>query len=212
MKIKDISVDLFQDSGMLFRLQATHNTEFTNIGIDHLKASSMDFEYFINRSREKEVTPIVEFLYEELVEQYPLQPKNVILSYLYQRLNEIIYNKFYSNWERLYKSLFANYNPIHNYSMEEDEKVNSKTTITNDNSNDVYGFNSSQSSPTDKSHSSTTTEGSDDDNKRNLVRKGNVGVTSTQRMITEELKLRETKYFELIYKDIDSLLTLKIYC
>ena len=46
---------------------------------------------------------------------------------------------------------------------------------------------------------------------RELTRKGNIGVTTTQQMINSELELREYNLIEVIYSDIDSILTLKIY-
>lgn len=43
--------------------------------------------------------------------------------------------------------------------------------------------------------------------KRNLTRHGNIGVTTSQQMLLSELELRKTHYFEIVYTDIDTLLT-----
>lgn len=47
--------------------------------------------------------------------------------------------------------------------------------------------------------------------KRKLTRKGNIGVTTSQQMITAERELWLWKFFEQVFKDIDSILTLSIY-
>lgn len=43
------------------------------------------------------------------------------------------------------------------------------------------------------------------------IRQGNIGVTTTQQMITEELQLRKTMFFERVFSDIDRYLTCPIY-
>lgn len=42
-------------------------------------------------------------------------------------------------------------------------------------------------------------------------RHGNIGVTSSQQMITQELELRSASYYESVMKDIDSVLCLSVY-
>lgn len=46
---------------------------------------------------------------------------------------------------------------------------------------------------------------------RQLTRKGNIGVTTSQQMIQSERDLWLWKFFEQVFKDIDSILTLSIY-
>ena len=44
-----------------------------------------------------------------------------------------------------------------------------------------------------------------------LTRHGNIGVTTSQQMLESEIKLRQYNFIEEMYKDIDSILCLKIY-
>lgn len=44
-----------------------------------------------------------------------------------------------------------------------------------------------------------------------LTRAGNIGVTTNQQMITQEIELRENLFKEIVYRDVDSMLTSKIY-
>lgn len=46
---------------------------------------------------------------------------------------------------------------------------------------------------------------------RTLTRSGNIGVTTSQQMIESERQLWLWKYFDIIFKDVDSLLTIDIY-
>lgn len=101
-------------------------------------------------------------------------------------------------------------------------------TITNQ----VYGFDNGEPTNKDKSVDSTSsintltnnlanTESEDindsnahnEDNikARTLTRSGNIGVTTSQQMIESERNLWMWNFYEQIFKDIDSVLTLKIY-
>lgn len=46
---------------------------------------------------------------------------------------------------------------------------------------------------------------------RDLTRSGNIGVTTTQQMLTSEIELRKWLYYQSVFNDIDSILTLSIY-
>lgn len=96
----------------------------------------------------------------------------------------------------------------------------------------IYGYDSDAATPSDKSVSTTsgtneteydTTEadtgtitdvgsGKDTDTRNyELTRKGNIGVTTSQMMITAELELRRYDFFRSVFEDIDKILTLPIY-
>ena len=131
-----------------------------------------------------------------------------------RRLTNLVYtilDKFASKWERLLDTLYLDYNPIHNYDMEEDEKVNTYLETSDDIDKYTNGFNSSTASPTDKSENTIIVDGDWDNNKRNLTRKGNIGVTTSQQMMESEIELRQYNFIEQMFEDIDSLLTLSVY-
>lgn len=96
----------------------------------------------------------------------------------------------------------------------------------------IYGYDSGTSAPSDKSVSTTsgtneteydTTDadtgtitdvgsGKDTDTRNyELTRKGNIGVTTSQMMITAELDLRTYDFYRSVYEDIDKIIALPIY-
>ena len=50
-----------------------------------------------------------------------------------------------------------------------------------------------------------------DSESHSLHRHGNIGVTTSQRMLESEIVLRQKKFFDIVFSDIDRLLTLSIY-
>ena len=90
----------------------------------------------------------------------------------------------------------------------------------------IYGFNSSSgvdSTKTSSTHdlqsateqSNSTSAESDSTTTNDLTtvtrRHGNLGVTSSQDMINQEIALRRTQYIDIILRDVADMLTLKIY-
>lgn len=71
---------------------------------------------------------------------------------------------------------------------------------------DNYSLETQSGSDTnDKNHAifvDESTSGSD-----RLTRKGNIGVTTSQQMITSELALRRNHFFEIVFMDLDAVLT-----
>lgn len=115
-------------------------------------------------------------------------------------------------WEQYLNELDIDYNPIHNYDMTEDEKVNTYLETSDNVDKYTNGFNSSTASPTDKSENTITVDGDWDNNKRQLTRKGNIGVTTSQQMLEAEISLRDRNIVaERLLNDIADILTLSIY-
>lgn len=44
-----------------------------------------------------------------------------------------------------------------------------------------------------------------------LTRSGNIGVTSSQQLIESEIELRKKHFFDMVFRDVDSVLTIQIY-
>lgn len=147
-------------------------------------------------------------------------------------LAKIIMMKYYHKWVRLCEALYAEYNPIHNYDMTEEENgtnnknvntdMNVKTDSTDTRTDKYNGFNST--SPSNVTESVTDTDGDvtttglksknqeNDTNKRTLTRSGNIGVTTSAQMITQELVLRQKTFInDIVYNDIDKVLFLDYY-
>lgn len=123
----------------------------------------------------------------------------------------IIFNKFSDKWKRIYDAIMMEYNPINNYDMVENEKVNSKITSTVGTDNKTYGFGSTTAAPTDEAASTSTTEGTKDDNYRELTRSGNIGVTTSAQLLEGELEVRKNIFIDIVMNDIDTIMCLKLY-
>lgn len=103
---------------------------------------------------------------------------------------------------------------------------------TNGTDTSLYGFNSSTSVPTDttdaKTNNTTTrnltgtenatetrnltgTESNEHDYKTERKRSGNIGVTTSQQMAQSEIELRQYKFFNGVFEDLDSIITLYVW-
>lgn len=161
----------------------------------------MKIEYYYNHA----FTKYISLLFYNLINI----PKT--MDEVAESLASVIVNKFKTKWNRLHEVLNLTYNPIDNYSMSETENTQIKSKVDISNANSIYAFNDTGATPTSESNSKTSTNALLNDNVRELTRKGNIGVTTSQQMIESELELREYNLIEAIYSDIDSILTLKIY-
>lgn len=199
-----------------------------------ISGNQLDVVYHGLRSGHKVIGPLI----ENYLENNTVSDDNKIT------IAQAIFSIYIKNWNALYKTLSLEYNPIENYSMTETENVqdshkgttesdatdtdtNTETTIVNDNaSNQLWGFNSTDSVNSDKqvgdttknvdgtrnaTHKNTDTETKDITSDRTLKRSGNIGVTTSQQMIESERQLWLWNFFESVFSDVDKILVLKIY-
>ncbi|MBO7691657.1 MAG: hypothetical protein J6T10_03365 [Methanobrevibacter sp.] len=133
----------------------------------------------------------------------------------YSRYNEQlavnVLSKFGDKWDRLIDSFFKDYNPIHNYDMEETKDTNTLMTIGDTNENYVSGFNSSTMVKNSENPNTRTITGDKKDNVEHTTRAGNIGVTTSQQMLQSEIELRQYNIIDQMLNDVYSLLTLSIY-
>lgn len=188
-------------------------------------------DYFYGYSYSKFCSPFVDRIAEG---NFPVTQESS------QRIAQVLISRFGDNWKKLYSTTTVEYNPVHNYDMTEKVHREAKGTENNTNtknltdttehgmsntSNDfIYGFNSSDEQPSNKYTSQdggTTTvknTGTDTDAGNTTenedierTRAGNIGVTTTQNMLEQERRLWDWNFIERMFKDIDSLLVLRIY-
>lgn len=189
---------------------------------DVISSVELNLEYFGNISGSKGISPLVsKMLTDGILEDSSRQALALLIS-----------SKFKVNWTRLWNAEIAVYDPVHNYDMREDgtrsgnNRNESQSTDethhgrSNTSKYSHYGFNSQSSNPSDED---VTTEGGTTNLNRNgsvdytidesttLHRYGNIGVTTNQQMIEAERSLRMWNYFNSVYKDIDSVLAIRIY-
>ena len=189
---------------------------------DVISSVELNLEYFGNISGSKGISPLVsKMLTEGVLEDSSRQALALLIS-----------SKFKVNWMRLWNAEIAVYDPVHNYDMHEEgtrtgnnRNESHSTDETNHGRSNTYryshyGFNSQSSNPSDED---VTTEGGTTNLNRNgsvdytinegttLHRYGNIGVTTNQQMIEAERSIRMWNYFNSVYKDIDSVLAIRIY-
>ena len=245
----------------------------------NVNGQTLDQMYFGNHSGDKETSPLL----DKFIEQNGGNTTPEVLTEdQVTTIANILYTRYGVQWGKLYKVLSAEYNPIENYSMTEEEtpditrtetpnitrtetpnitrvetpdiargktttaKSDFTVTTNSDTSTDVYGFNSNSPVPQGDSNgnSTVTTRGDANNNvttenetetgtrnitetgtrtetetgtrteretgKRSLIRSGNIGVTS-QQMIESEIKLWEWNFYETVFKDVDTVLTVPKY-
>ena len=192
------TINVYIDDGIFSLLQP----KFEWMSVEDAK--NLDLDYYLNHGQ-RSISP----LYEQLINQ---QSNNQDFNAL-NKLVDIIYLKFKDKWNRIYDAYIkSTYNALENYSMTEVEKTNTKVTSTDNTIGGSYGFNSDVSVPVNDSNSTSVVEGNGEDNKRELTRSGNIGVTSSQQMLEQELQLRKYNFYEELFKDVNSVVTLSIYC
>ena len=226
--------------------------------INHNNSYELDSDYHVNFSAEKYLSPFAiktlnqillqeGYTFEELKnDEIPYADKNTIINEWVRdsdyAIIYAIYNRFAVKWKKIYDALVnSQYDPLHNYDMEEKRTPNTTRTETFNSVTDtrtpnlttsgsanattgVFGFNgtSAKDSATNDGTSSESVTGTDTNVKTGNIattetgtdtttRKGNIGVTTSQQLIESELELRKHDFYAMIYKDIDSILCLKIY-
>lgn len=213
--------------GELVSISGIYKMEFIPSSKYAWYTHTLDFEYIYSHSGDKLISPFVEKL---------LDNDNNLSETNLEKIANVIKNKFVDKWNKLFNALVeVGYNPIDNYNMNEVETPNiertshveTNTNITTsgegDNNSKVYAFNSDNAIPSNEGHAETsqTSSGSVDDNysdrtenetgTRELVRSGNIGVTTTQQMLQQEIEIKKQNIYNIIYEDVDSLLCLDIY-
>lgn len=216
---------------------------------EYADAATLDFAYSA-RSADKIVSPIVR---RKSDGEYLDSSSRLTIALAIYTMNK-------TNWEKLYNTLSAEYSPLSNYDMTENETIetaenstvldtgtietakdgsDSETGTISDSgsssgANGIYGFNSSQSVGSDDTeqtssntethnltfgHDTTDTESRDlthtdereNEVTRQLTRSGNIGVTTSQQMLKSEREVWQWVFFDKVFSDIDSFLTIPIY-
>lgn len=200
---------------------------------DYAESETLDIEYFGNHSGGKFVAPVVMNLLgdtESLLDADRIVLAKIIWtkfrepwSHLWET-NVVAYNPIH------------NYNMSETRHLErddtgtQDDSTSSVDTTTHGRTNEVtdftYGMNntdelgkrSDRSTSQEGGTTSTSGTGSLDrdttDNRvedETITRAGNIGVTTTQQMLSADRELWLWNYFDQIYKDIDSVLALPFY-
>lgn len=182
----------------------------------------LDIDYLYRWSGNKPISPLIKQLCGSL-ETLPANQYEIVAG--------VVWANYGDKWTRIYNTITAEYEPLENYDMTEhyegsrtddattrDTASPANNTVSSTTNADVYGYNSSSPSPSDRS-TTTTNQGKDATSKydnttgdeHDLTRHGNIGVTTSQQMAESEIALRQYNFFEGVYKDLDKILALPIY-
>lgn len=182
----------------------------------------LDEDYFIENSSEKYLSRYAQLLINKF--------GNHSLDLSIQIAKHVV-TKFGLKWWKISQAITTEYRPLENYDMEEirtpdlredlTRKQNTDTNVNQSSESGIYGFNSTESQPTATGEGDTHTTGLKANNEiadtktntgtESLTRHGNIGVTTSQQMLESEIKLRQYNFIEEVFKDIDSILCLKVY-
>lgn len=204
-----------EDHKFIFQqLVALYSTEMADIGITHTHPGSspedidvlLDMQYLYQFSNQRVMSGFFERMAGTAIDAVALASKLRVVA-------ELIYFRFYLKWKKLYDLNIQNYNPLHNYDMTEHEEVNTYVESTRGVENNVFGFNTTSLNgvPQSKGSQSDVVDGDKANNYTDHTKSGNIGVTTTQKMFQEELEVRKFNFYEQMFKDINSILCLKIY-
>lgn len=228
---------------------------------DYIKYSDL---YFNSLYGERKLSSLSVMLLDKTVEEeyhaeiYTIDtPGNFVLSdgkfvvtykiiedFISKTLINIISNKYYNKWNKVFETYKLDYEVLSPYNMsitdntEDTMTSNDKFNTSRDNrqegtenstNNDttqsnVYAYNSVTASPnenstTDTSLNSTTTQNNtttgndnrdytrDNSIKKTITRKGNIGNTLPQEMIERQRKLLDTLLYDIIFKDIATVIS-----
>ena len=194
---------------------------------EDIDPDSLDFEYHGNHSGMKLVAPLV----------WSLQDAGTLSQANMEKIANVLVSLYLVNWTKEYATLSAQYNPINNYEMTEQETGNNSATSSvthtgtdnrslsnpQTNTHEVYAFNSTAYAPSERDSITSTgtdnrtvnlTDGGTNSASygRRLTRSGNIGVTTSQQMLQSERDLwRWTFFNDVVFPDIDRVLTINIY-
>ena len=172
----------------------------------------------------------------------------IIEDFISKTLVNIISNKYYNKWNKVFETYKLDYDVLSPYNMSitdntedtmtsndkfntsrDNKQEGTENSTNNDNTqSNVYAYNSAVASPnenstTDTSLNSTTTQNNtttgndnrdytrDNSIKKTITRKGNIGNTLPQEMIERQRKLLDTLLYDIIFKDIATVISRERY-
>lgn len=182
-------------------------------------ALNFDMEYIYNKSGKKKVSSLIMSLLEnreEISDTFPLTNEQM------ETLSHIINNRYTFKWQRLYDIYKTNYDAMSPYDMSIDEEssdtldTKSKSTNSSTDQSNFFGYNDTSDDGVPQSRDINTTERTDEYNRTNpktrtITRKGNIGNITKQELIEKERNVLKWQMWDIIYGDLDNILTCGTY-
>lgn len=202
------------------------------------------FRQYLYQNKLKTLSSLV----TEIIDDTSLQKYSDLYSLSessFQQLSSLIEKKYSEKWNKLWDTLNYNYDAIRPYDMTTNETIGEQqsgnttsNSVIDDTGSDtttskvildktedsLYGFNSLQSTPSNKSENSSenidssesknkstrndnTTHGRTNHIDRELTRKGNIGNITQQELIKQERDVSQYIIWDTIYDDLNRVLT-----
>ena len=198
---------------------------------DYVSITSLDIAYFGNHSGGKFCSPLVKFMIDEETGDVPPDNRISIATLLitkYLKNWEKLFDTMLEEYSPIHnydmteiRSTLVGDSEAETIVSNEESSMNTENTSREDDYK--YGMNSMKNNPPnsdriDSISSSSSSNSSDSSNNRNRVgakeesenihRSGNIGVTTTQRLIEEERNVWFWVFFDKVFSDLDSELAL----
>lgn len=197
-------------------------------------SKQLNLAYHSNHSGKKETSPMVDSL---IVENTLTENDKTLIAMSIFSIFSVKWQKLYSTLSLEYKPI-ENYNMeetektvgntenTDNVNGTVNTSVNNKQNSSSNKTSSLYGFNSDTDINSDKDNvtddstineTGETKEVRDRTNMNNstedrtLTRHGNIGVTTSQQMLQSEIELWQWTFFNDVFKDIDTMLTIQTY-
>lgn len=228
MKLNDIFPFWYSSGGIFNAMSKISQTP--PIWLSDDRVFPLDLMYHGNISGGKTISPLISSLATVTPANFT-SGDNELLSPLVVAVASVCINMFSSNWDKLWGTYIKTYNSLSTFSTTENTNVEEENTGTTgnttnsryDNSNDTnnatYGFNSDTQTPTDTStdttEGNTTSATTRTDNLKHTFssdtdKQGYAG-TTPQEMLIKERELLKQQFFNTLFSDLDSVLTIQVY-
>lgn len=188
----------------IFKLLQTQEFNFLPSDDNDLPIK-LDTMYYYQHSGSKLLAPFYHRLYDKYYDDTKTEAEiNALVMTAMANSIAIMYG---DKWQKLYTSLVAsNYDALSNYDITEVETPDLTTENTTDDS--TYGFDTTAENGEPKDKRVYVSEVTGTNTKERTGRDGKV---TAQKMLEQELAVRENLFYEILFSDVDSMLALKIY-
>lgn len=183
---------------LLYTLRSLFTEEVPDYLGDTTQIQKLDVMYRDFHSYSKEVSPYVLVTYENANKD--IATTNTVIANTLLLL-------FKDKWNKIYNSLVgAEYSALSNYDITEVETPD--LTTENTTQDNTYGFDSASEDGEPRDKRSYISEVTGTNTKE---REGRDGRVTAQKLLEQELAVRKNKFYDILFKDIDSIITLRIY-
>lgn len=183
---------------ILYTLRSLFGEDVPEYLGDTTMVQKLDIMYRDFHSGDKCISPYVEKTYAK--SDNTIATANTVLANTLAIL-------FKDKWQKLYNSLVsASYEALGNYDITEIETPD--LTTENTTRDNTFGFDSQAENGEPRDYRSYISEETGTNTKERTGRDGRV---TAQKLLEQELNVRKNLFYDILFADLDSVLTLRIY-